>query len=73
MRVAAGSSAERERRPRMSTQPETGIDKRLFIGGAFVGGVQDSGFGRVGVTAVRDEFTEMRRITVQRGSHPFPF
>ena len=28
-RVAVGSSAERERRPRMSTQTETGIDTRL--------------------------------------------
>jgi len=37
------------------------------------GGVKDSGFGRFGGTAVVDEFTEMRWITVQRGSHPFPF
>ena len=37
------------------------------------GGVKDSGFGRFGGTAVIDEFTEMRWITVQRGSHPFPF
>ena len=37
------------------------------------GGVKDSGFGRFGGSAVVDEFTEMRWITVQRGSHPFPF
>jgi acyl-CoA reductase-like NAD-dependent aldehyde dehydrogenase len=37
------------------------------------GGVKDSGFGRFGGTAVVDEFTEMRWVTVQRGSHPFPF
>jgi acyl-CoA reductase-like NAD-dependent aldehyde dehydrogenase len=37
------------------------------------GGVKDSGFGRFGGTAVIDEFTETRWITVQRGSHPFPF
>jgi acyl-CoA reductase-like NAD-dependent aldehyde dehydrogenase len=37
------------------------------------GGVKDSGFGRFGGTAVVDEFTELRWITVQRGTHPFPF
>ena len=37
------------------------------------GGVKDSGFGRFGGTAVIDEFTELRWVTVQRGSHPFPF
>ena len=38
------------------------------------GGVKDSGFGRFGGTAVvDDEFTELRWVTVQRGSHPFPF
>ena len=37
------------------------------------GGVKDSGFGRFGGQAVVDEFTELRWITVQRGSHPFPF
>jgi acyl-CoA reductase-like NAD-dependent aldehyde dehydrogenase len=37
------------------------------------GGVKDSGFGRFGGSAVVDEFTETRWITVQRGSHPFPF
>jgi acyl-CoA reductase-like NAD-dependent aldehyde dehydrogenase len=37
------------------------------------GGVKDSGFGRFGGTAVVDEFTEMRWVTVQSGSHPFPF
>lgn len=37
------------------------------------GGVKDSGFGRFGGTAVVDEFTESRWITVQRGPHPFPF
>jgi len=37
------------------------------------GGVKDSGFGRFGGSAVVDEFTELRWITVQRGSHPYPF
>ncbi len=37
------------------------------------GGVKDSGFGRFGGSAVVDEFTELRWITVQSGPHPFPF
>jgi acyl-CoA reductase-like NAD-dependent aldehyde dehydrogenase len=37
------------------------------------GGVKDSGFGRFGGTAVIGEFTEVRWITLQSGSHPFPF
>jgi acyl-CoA reductase-like NAD-dependent aldehyde dehydrogenase len=37
------------------------------------GGVKDSGFGRFGGAAVVDEFTELRWITVQSGTHPFPF
>ena len=37
------------------------------------GGVKDSGFGRFGGSAVIDEFTELRWVTVQSGSHPFPF
>ena len=37
------------------------------------GGVKDSGWGRFGGQAVIDEFTELRWITVQSGSHPFPF
>jgi acyl-CoA reductase-like NAD-dependent aldehyde dehydrogenase len=37
------------------------------------GGVKESGFGRFGGTAVIDEFTELRWITVTPGSHPFPF
>jgi acyl-CoA reductase-like NAD-dependent aldehyde dehydrogenase len=37
------------------------------------GGVKDSGFGRFGGSAVIDEFTDLRWITVQSGSHPFPF
>jgi acyl-CoA reductase-like NAD-dependent aldehyde dehydrogenase len=37
------------------------------------GGVKDSGFGRFGGQAVVDEFTELRWITMQSGSHPFPF
>jgi acyl-CoA reductase-like NAD-dependent aldehyde dehydrogenase len=36
------------------------------------GGVKDSGYGRFGGTAVVDEFTETRWITVQQ-PHPFPF
>jgi acyl-CoA reductase-like NAD-dependent aldehyde dehydrogenase len=37
------------------------------------GGVKDSGFGRFGGQAVVDEFTELRWVTVQSGTHPFPF
>jgi acyl-CoA reductase-like NAD-dependent aldehyde dehydrogenase len=37
------------------------------------GGVKDSGYGRFGGRAVVDEFTELRWITVQSGSHPYPF
>ena len=37
------------------------------------GGVKDSGFGRFGGQAVVDEFTELRWITVQSGTHPYPF
>jgi acyl-CoA reductase-like NAD-dependent aldehyde dehydrogenase len=37
------------------------------------GGVKDSGWGRFGGQAAIDEFTELRWITVARGSHPFPF
>jgi acyl-CoA reductase-like NAD-dependent aldehyde dehydrogenase len=37
------------------------------------GGVKDSGFGRFGGRHAIDEFTELRWVTVQRGSHPFPF
>jgi acyl-CoA reductase-like NAD-dependent aldehyde dehydrogenase len=37
------------------------------------GGVKDSGYGRFGGRAVIDEFTEVHWITVQSGSHPFPF
>jgi acyl-CoA reductase-like NAD-dependent aldehyde dehydrogenase len=37
------------------------------------GGVKDSGFGRFGGQAAIDEFTELRWVTVQSGTHPFPF
>jgi len=37
------------------------------------GGVKDSGFGRFGGQAAAEEFTELRWITVQSGTHPFPF
>jgi acyl-CoA reductase-like NAD-dependent aldehyde dehydrogenase len=37
------------------------------------GGVKDSGFGRFGGTAAIDEFTDLRWVTVQSGTHPFPF
>jgi acyl-CoA reductase-like NAD-dependent aldehyde dehydrogenase len=37
------------------------------------GGVKDSGWGRFGGTAAIEEFTELRWVTVQGGSHPFPF
>ena len=36
------------------------------------GGVKDSGIGRFGGSAVIDEFTELRWVTVS-SSHPFPF
>ena len=37
------------------------------------GGVKDSGFGRFGGHAVVDEFTDVHWVTVQSGTHPFPF
>jgi acyl-CoA reductase-like NAD-dependent aldehyde dehydrogenase len=37
------------------------------------GGVKDSGWGRFGGSAATDEFTELRWVTVQSGTHPFPF
>ena len=37
------------------------------------GGVKDSGWGRFGGQAVMDEFTELRWVTIQSGTHPFPF
>ena len=37
------------------------------------GGVKDSGWGRFGGHAAMDEFTELRWITVQSGTRPFPF
>jgi acyl-CoA reductase-like NAD-dependent aldehyde dehydrogenase len=37
------------------------------------GGVKDSGWGRFGGQAVMHEFTELRWITVQSGTHPYPF
>ena len=37
------------------------------------GGVKDSGFGRFGGQAAVEEFTELRWVTIQSGTHPFPF
>jgi len=37
------------------------------------GGVKESGWGRFGGTAAVNEFTELHWITVQSGTHPFPF
>jgi acyl-CoA reductase-like NAD-dependent aldehyde dehydrogenase len=37
------------------------------------GGVKSSGFGRFGGQAVVDEFTDIHWVTVQSGTHPFPF
>ena len=37
------------------------------------GGVKDSGWGRFGGAHALEEFTELKWITVQSGSHPFPF
>jgi acyl-CoA reductase-like NAD-dependent aldehyde dehydrogenase len=37
------------------------------------GGVKDSGWGRFGGRAAMDEFTELRWITIQSGTHPYPF
>jgi hypothetical protein len=37
------------------------------------GGVKDSGGGRFGGSAVVDEFTVLKWVTVQSGSHPDPF
>src|SRR5215207_3923898 len=37
------------------------------------GGVKDSGWGRFGGQAAVDEFTELKWVTVQSGTRPFPF
>jgi acyl-CoA reductase-like NAD-dependent aldehyde dehydrogenase len=37
------------------------------------GGVKDSGFGRFGGTAAINEFTDLHWVTIQSGTHPFPF
>jgi acyl-CoA reductase-like NAD-dependent aldehyde dehydrogenase len=37
------------------------------------GGVKDSGWGRFGGAAAIDEFTELKWVTLQGGSHPYPF
>jgi len=37
------------------------------------GGVKDSGWGRFGGLAAADDFTELRWITVQSATRPFPF
>ena len=37
------------------------------------GGVKDSGWGRFGGQAAADEFTELKWVTVQAGTRPFPF
>jgi acyl-CoA reductase-like NAD-dependent aldehyde dehydrogenase len=37
------------------------------------GGVKDSGRGRFGGMHALEEFTELKWVTVQSGSHPFPF
>jgi acyl-CoA reductase-like NAD-dependent aldehyde dehydrogenase len=37
------------------------------------GGVKDSGWGRFGGQAAIDEFTELKWVTVQSGTRPFPF
>ena len=37
------------------------------------GGVKESGFGRFGGTAAIDEFTDLHWVTIQSGTHPFPF
>lgn len=37
------------------------------------GGVKDSGWGRFGGAAAIAEFTELKWVTVQSGSHPYPF
>ena len=37
------------------------------------GGVKDSGWGRFGGSAAIEEFTDLRWVTVQSGTRPFPF
>ncbi|HJW59502.1 MAG TPA: aldehyde dehydrogenase family protein, partial [Actinomycetota bacterium] len=37
------------------------------------GGVKDSGWGRFGGQAAVEEFTELKWVTVQSGTRPFPF
>jgi acyl-CoA reductase-like NAD-dependent aldehyde dehydrogenase len=36
------------------------------------GGVKDSGWGRFGGISALEEFTELKWVTVQSGTHPFP-
>lgn len=36
------------------------------------GGMKDSGYGRFGGTAAIAEFTELRQITIEQGSQPYP-
>ena len=37
------------------------------------GGVEDSGWSRFGGRAAMDEFTQLRWVTLQSGTRPFPF
>jgi acyl-CoA reductase-like NAD-dependent aldehyde dehydrogenase len=37
------------------------------------GGVKDSGWGRFGGAVALDEFSELKWVTVQSGTHPYPF
>jgi acyl-CoA reductase-like NAD-dependent aldehyde dehydrogenase len=70
----------------LTGDPDRGLAERLQAGIVHVndqpvhdepqmpfGGVKDSGWGRFGGQAAIDEFTELRWVTVQSGTRPFPF
>jgi acyl-CoA reductase-like NAD-dependent aldehyde dehydrogenase len=62
----------------MATDLETSAPPRecnQFIGGEWVDvrGVKDTGWGRFGGAFAMEEFIELRWVTVQSGTRPFPF
>jgi acyl-CoA reductase-like NAD-dependent aldehyde dehydrogenase len=72
----------------ITTNPDKGLDLANRIEAGIVhindqtvgdepqmpfGGVKDSGWGRFGGVHALEEFTDLKWITVQSGSHPFPF
>ena len=77
--LAAGIiTSDRDAASRSPTQLEAGIvhvnDQPVHDEPQMpFGGVKDSGWGRFGGTFAMDEFTELRWVTVQSGTRPFPF